>query len=234
MSNLLFHMCFGISILNPFRLNTLMIPIKNLKGLRTHKTHARTHYFLPSHLKGPLTSNHQERQSLYKQWVYSRLQQPSTYSNVYWVKGGLPPGILPSTIASVWVAFRSFRWLSFFFFFNFFFSFTAFTLVVFGCPTQLTLILWYLSVVFHDDKYQRYKYEKIQQGNLLPWWKPAQASTQTRPGSTRSCQLCTSDIQKSYIKLNIVRFWHYILKQIQSWKNKLSFIVWVCFIVLAW
>ena len=42
--------------------------------------------------------------------------------------------------------------------------------LVVDCPTQLTLIfiLWYLylSVVFHD-KYQSYKYEKIQQGNLL-------------------------------------------------------------------
>ena len=39
---------------------------------------------------------------------------------------------------------------------------------VVDCPTQLTLIfiLWYLyvSLVFHD-KYQSYKYEKIQQGN---------------------------------------------------------------------
>ena len=43
---------------------------------------------------------------------------------------------------------------------------------VLDCPTQLTLIsmLWYLylSVVFHD-KYQGYKYEKIQQGNMLLW-----------------------------------------------------------------
>ena len=45
--------------------------------------------------------------------------------------------------------------------------------LVVDCPTQLTLIfiLWYLylSVVFHD-KYQSYKYEKIQQGNLLVVW----------------------------------------------------------------
>ena len=37
------------------------------------------------------------------------------------------------------------------------------------CPTQLTLILslWYLYLSVFHDKCQSYKYEKIQQGNLL-------------------------------------------------------------------
>ena len=32
-----FPMCFGIRISSPFHLNTLMIPIKNLKGLKNAK-----------------------------------------------------------------------------------------------------------------------------------------------------------------------------------------------------
>jgi len=37
-------MCFGIRILSPFQLNTLNIPIQNIRCPKTPKTHARTSF----------------------------------------------------------------------------------------------------------------------------------------------------------------------------------------------
>ena len=41
---ILFHMCFGIRILILFQLNTLNIPIQNIRCPKTPKTHARTSF----------------------------------------------------------------------------------------------------------------------------------------------------------------------------------------------
>ena len=81
------------------------------------------------------------------------------------------------------------------------------------CPTQLTLIfiLWYLylSVVFHD-KYQSYKYEKIQQGNLLPIELPRTTKKHWSCAPEICLQICLTaagvgkDWKKGWLQIHLV------------------------------